>query len=410
MACRHGLLRCLAVISLMVSSSVPSSLANSPTDIQRLVPGNTAFAVDLYARIARTPGNVFFSPYSVSTCLALAYAGARGQTESQMARVLHFPDNQSQTHAGFGALRRQLGEVGNQAAIQLDSANALWAERGQPFAPDFLKIAKSDYQANIEQADFKSSAEAVTQEINRWVSQQTKDKIQNLIPPGSLDSQTRLVLANAVYFKGIWARKFDQPRTVNQPFRLLNGGQVNAPLMHAVEEVGYMKETDFEAVELPYRSNLFSMVILLPRQTDGCGALEQRLTPALVSNSVAEMKKQKVEIFLPRFRLQSSLQLKRALVEMGMTDAFGSKADFSGMDETHQLSISAVFHQSWGEVNEEGTEAAAATAAGIHATAVIRPPQPPSVFKADHPFLFFIRDTRSGALLFLGRLENPQQQ
>jgi serpin B len=171
-----------------------------------------------------------------------------------------------------------------------------------------------------------------------------------------------------------------------------------------------MKETDFEAVELPYRSNLFSMVILLPRQTDGCGALEQRLTPALVSNSVAEMKKQKVEIFLPRFRLQSSLQLKRALVEMGMTDAFGSKADFSGMDETHQLSISAVFHQSWGEVNEEGTEAAAATAAGIHATAVIRPPQPPSVFKADHPFLFFIRDTRSGALLFLGRLENPQQQ
>ena len=394
-------------MSLMNSNAAPSPSTVQHEQLQGLIEGNTAFALELYPKVERTPGNVFFSPYSVSSCLAIAYAGARGQTESQMAKVLHFSKAQEQLHSAFGALQRQLNEADTSSGIQLNIANALWAQQGHPFLPDFLNIAKGDYQANINQADFKTSANAALQEINRWVSQQTKDKIQNILPPGSLDAQTRLVLANAIYFKGVWAKKFEKAQTSAQPFHLLDGGKVDALLMHHADEVRYFEAGDFQAVELPYSSNELSMVILLPRKNDGCHPLESRLNPEFLSNSISEMKKQKVEIFLPRFKLESSFELKEPLVSLGMTDAFGPKADFSGMDGSHLLSVSVIFHKAWGEVNEEGTEAAAATVAGIRATAVIKPVTPPPVFRADHPFIFLIRDTRSEALLFLGRLENP---
>ncbi|HKS35838.1 MAG TPA: serpin family protein, partial [Verrucomicrobiae bacterium] len=257
--------------------------------------------------------------------------------------------------------------------------------------------------------DFITEAEAAQGEINRWVAQKTKDKIRNILPPGSLTDLTRLVLANAVYFKGAWAKPYDKAETSSQPFHVSTARRTDVPLMHHFDNVGYMEDADLQAAELPYKGGILSMVIVLPRQADACGHLESRLTPALLSRSLSQMKQQKVEIFLPRFKLESSFILNDSLARMGMPDAFGRKSDFSGMDGTRVLYISSVFHKAWGEVNEEGTEAAAATAAVVAARAEMKPPPPPPVFRADHPFVFFIRDTRSGSILFLGRLTDPSQ-
>jgi serpin B len=379
--------------------------AAQPSQPQALVDGNTAFACDLYAQLKASPGNLFFSPYSISTALAMTYAGARGNTEAQMARVLHFGKNQPGLHSSFGALQRQLNQARKQKGIELSVANALWAQQGHPFLPAFLNIGKDQYQANLNLADFQTHAEAARREINGWVAQKTKDKIQDILPPGSLDALTRLVLANAIYFKGVWAEPFPKAETSPQPFHLTADHQTDAPLMHHLDEVKYMETDDFQALELPYRGNLLSMVILLPRQIDGCRQLEDRLTPALLSDSLARMKKQKVDIFLPRLKMESSFALNDTLARMGMSDAFDDlKADFSGMDGTRRLFISGVFHKAWVEVNEEGTEAAAATIVMVAGHAMEKPPPPRPVFRADHPFIFCIRDTRSGSLLFLGRL------
>jgi serpin B len=369
------------------------------------VDGNTAFALDLYGRLKNGPDNLFFSPYSISACLAMVYAGARGDTERGMARVLHFDKDRQQLHSSFGELQRQLNEIEKQQAIQLSIANGLWTQAGHSFLPAFLEVARGEYEANISQVDFKAGAEAARGQINRWVAQKTNDKIHDILPPGSVTALARLVLANAIYFKGAWAKPFAKAQTSPQPFHLSGAGQAEAPLMHHFDTVKYMENSDFQAVELPYRGLQLSMMVILPRQADGCGQVEGRLTPALLSASLAQMKQQRVEIFLPRFKLESSFDLKNTLAKMGMPDAFGPEADFSGIDGS-RLYISGVFHKAWGEVNEEGTEAAAATAAVV-ARAAMRPVAPPPVFRADHPFVFLIRDTRSGSLLFLGRLADP---
>ena len=399
--------RMIAIV-LMLSSIFGSPPNACSAQTQSLVDGNTAFALDLYGQLCPRPGNLFFSPFGISTALAMTCAGAHGDTEAQMARVLHFGQAQRQIHSSFGELQRQLNQASKQDGIELSIANALWAQKGHPFLPAFLQIATREYQANINQADFKIGAESARTEINSWVAQQTKDKIQNLLPPGSVGDLTRLVLANAIYFKGVWAKPYDKAETSTQPFHLSTTRRADVPLMHHFDNVRYMENSDFQAVELPYGSNQLSMVILLPRQIDGCGKLENRLTPAFLARALSQMKQQKLEIFLPRFKLESNFKLNDTLAKMGMPDAFGPKANFSGMDGTKSLYISGVFHKAWGEVNEEGTEAAAATAVVMMMKGLaVKPPPPPPVFRADHPFVFFIRDTRSGSLLFLGRLADP---
>jgi len=399
-------LQLLILIGFMISFGRGSSSQAQSNPAQSLAEMNSAFALDLYGHLKSTPGNIFFSPYSISTCLAMTYAGARGATEQQMAQALHFSTNQSQLHSAFAGLQRNLGRLENQKGIELNVANALWAQSGHPFLPDFLNVAKGEYQAAVNQADFKTAAAEVTQEVNRWVAQKTKEKIRNIVPPGSLDAMTRLVLANAIYFKGIWAKTYDKAQTSPQPFHLTAATQVNSPLMHHVDEVKYFENEQFQAVELPYRSNQLSMIVLLPRQVEGIGSLENQLTPEVLSSAVQQMKRRKVEIYLPRFKLESSFELNQPLSQMGMQDAFGAKADFSGMDGTKRLYISMVLHKAWGEVNEEGTEAAAATVVGVRSMAVVQPsPQP--VFRADHPFIFIIRENASGSILFLGRLTDP---
>jgi serpin B len=327
-----------------------------------------------------------------------------------MGRVLHFDENQDQLHSTFGILQGRLGEASGPEDMELSIANALWAQKGHPFLPAFRQIAEGEYQANVNQADFITGADTARAEINRWVAQQTKDKIQNLLPHGSLNDLTRLVLANAIYFKGQWAKPFCEDETATQPFYLSRISLVKVPLMHQFQEVGYMENTDFQAVELPYRGGTLSMAVLLPRRIEACGKLEDQLTPALLSRALMKMKRQNVEIFLPRFKLESGFDLSHTLAGMGMAGAFSPEADFSGMDGSNSLWISGVFHKAWGEINEEGTEAAAATLTmvlGLCAEA--KPPPPPPVFRADHPFIFFIRDISSGSLLFLGRLADPKK-
>ena len=243
-----------------------------------------------------------------------------------MGRVLHFDKDQRQLHSSFSELQRQLDEASKQQGIELNVANALWAQKGHPFLPLFVEIAKGEYQANVNQADFRTGAEDARSEINHWVAQKTKDKIQDILPPGSLDSLTRLVLANAIYFKGIWAKPFDKAVTSTQPFHRSTTSQVDVPLMHHFDNVRYVEDSDFQAVELPYQGGEVSMVILLPRQVDACGELENRLAPALLTRSLGQMKKQKVEIFLPRFKLESSFELNDPLARMGMPDAFGPES------------------------------------------------------------------------------------
>src|SRR5258707_964087 len=216
----------MAVSGLAASLSTVMMLNTQSVQASPIAEGNTAFALDLYAQLKAGPGNLFFSPYSISTCLAMTYAGTRGDTEQEMARVLHFPPGQ--IHKSFGELQRQLAEAEKQKGVQLSIANALWAQEGHPFLPAFLNIAKGDYQANIKQADFKSAAEAARSEINRWVAERTKDKIQDILPPGSLDAMTRLVLANAIYFKGSWATPFRETETSTQPFHLTTNSQIQA--------------------------------------------------------------------------------------------------------------------------------------------------------------------------------------
>jgi serpin B len=270
-------------------------------------------------------------------------------------------DNQRWLHSAFGQLQNQLGQAGKQKGIELSVAHVLWAQRGRPFLPAFLKITQDDYQANINQIDFETEADVAINKINHWVAQKTEERIKDILSPGSLDRYTRLVLVNAIYFKGIWAVPFQKGATSIAPFHLSRGSQIDMPLMHHFDNVRYMESSDLQAVEMPYAGEGLSILVVLPRQVDGCRKLDGELSPALLSNMLSRMKKQRVEIFLPRFKLEYTFTLNKTLARLGMPDAFGPKADFSGMDGTELLYLSLVLHKAWGEVNDEGTEAAAAT-------------------------------------------------
>jgi serine protease inhibitor len=391
------------------SSNSGTLLLLSPAEQpEPLVEANTAFALDLFNQLKVDSGNLFFSPYVISTALALTYAGARGQTEKQMRNVLHFA-NVQEVPSHFGLLQGHLLEVGKQKGVELSIANALWAEQGYPFLPAFLSNATGSYEANINQANFVTGADAARNQINAWVAQQTQDKIQNILPPSCPDPNTRLVLASAIYFKGLWQAPFDKSRTSIQAFYLTPSHPVDATLMHQTEMAGYTENNYFQAVELPYQGGL-NLVIFLRRPIIDRGVLEDSLTPAFISNALSQIKWQQVEIFLPRFKLESAFRLDNYLARMGMPDAFDKRADFSGMDGSTNLYISGVFHRSWCEVTEDGTEAAAAgivlSSRGMEPLPP-PPPPPPPIFRADHPFVFLIRDTLSGSILFMGRLANP---
>ena len=390
---------------------------------QTVVEGNNKFALELYAKLRAQEGNLFFSPYSISGALAMTYAGARGETEKQMANVLHFPTffvekglpssvewfvrDEERFHSAFGAIIKDLNAKGEKGNYELSVANALWGQKGYGFLAEFLELIEAKYGGKLNEVDFIAATEAARQTINAWVEKETKDKIKNLIQKGVLDKLTRLVLTNAIYFKGNWARQFEEDKTKEAPFTLISGEKVNVPMMNQTAEFNYMETEDFQGLELPYVDDELSMIILLPRKVDELSSLEEMLSLEKFSGWLGKLGKRKVIVSVPKFRMTSRFGLAGVLRSMGMMDAFSEKANFSGMNGKRDLFISAVVHKAYVDVNEEGTEAAAATAVVMRVTSV--EPERIPVFRADHPFLFLIRDNKSGSILFIGRTMNPAE-
>jgi len=404
---RRGMLGVMVLV-MFASSQAAVGAVEPPTapaeDVAKVAEGCNRFAFDLYARLKGAEGNLFLSPYSISTALAMTSAGARGETADQMAKVLCLPASGEAVHGAYGALQNDLNAAGEGGAFELAVANRLWGQKGYRFLPEFLKLLEADYGAGIETLDFAKETEAARKTINAWVEKQTRDKIKDLLKPGILNEMTRLVLTNAIYFKGKWASEFDKKLTRDEDFFLTPEKKVAAPLMHQTAEFGYFDGGEFQALELPYRGDRLAMVVLLPKAKDGLAALEASLSADKVAGWVGKVRRRKVQVALPRFKTTAEFSLKDTLVAMGMTAAFGGDADFSGMTGAKDLFISAVVHKAFVDVNEEGTEAAAATGVVMERKSK---PEPPPVFRADHPFLFLIRDTRSGAILFLGRILDP---
>jgi serpin B len=379
------------------------------TDLERLVNGNSTFAFDLYQALREEGGNLFYSPYSISIALAMTYTGARGETEQQMAETLQFLLPQEKLHPTFNALDLDLASRGEGAdeeqgeAFRLSIANSIWGQQDYEFLSDFLDTLALNYGAGLRLVDFAKATEEARQVINQWVEDQTEEKIKDLIPEGALNSLTRLVLANAIYFNAGWFHPFDEGNTQEGPFNLLDGSQVSADFMFQEEEFNYTEGEGYQVIELPYVGWNTSMVILLP-ETDRFEAFEANLSSDRAAEILADLHMQNIQLKMPKFEYESDYGLSNILAEMGMPSAFGSDADFSGMDGTKMLFIQDVLHKAFVSVDEEGTEAAAATAVIVGLKAL---PEQPVEMTIDRPFIFMIRDMETGTILFLGRVMNP---
>ncbi|MBI4864690.1 MAG: serpin family protein [Candidatus Riflebacteria bacterium] len=382
--------------------------------IDPLVKGNSAFALELYTRLAKgEKGNFFFSPASIHTALAMAYAGARGATADEMSRVLHFGLDQKDLHPTFASLINTLNSpplgFDQKPVYQLCVANALWGQKGFPFEAAFVDLVKKSYGAGLHDTDFVKPEEA-RKTINDWVAEQTRDKIQDLIPAGLLQASMRLVLTNAVYFKAAWAETFDKSATQDRPFTTGAGQKVQIPMMRQERHFNYSETDDVQILELPYIRNALAMSIFLPKTKDGLGQFEAKLASQPLSDWLGKLGNVKVDVSLPRFKFTSSFGLGDTLQAMGIKAAFSSDlADFSGMTTAEKLFIAAVVHKAFVAVDEEGTEAAAATAVAMDGGAMPRPEEP-KVFLADHPFIFLIRHLETGEVLFVGRVVNPKAE
>lgn len=375
-----------------------------------LVRGNNEFAFDLYAQLRTRKGNLFSSPYSISTALAMTYTGARGATATEMARALHFAPDRNRLADGFHGLTGQLDVAGKDAPYRLHVANSLWCQQGDGLPPGFTKRLLTDFRAEANTVDFKKAREEARRAINAWVEEKTQDKIKDLIQPGVLDAQTRLVLANAIYFKARWQRVFGERATRKEDFHLGGGKTVQVPLMHQNAGFAYLDGGAFQLLRMPYQRGALEMVVLLPKKVEGLADFENGLTAAKLDRWLGRTEDYQVDVTLPRFKVTSQFDLKEALSALGMRRAFTPGADFSGITRSQPLSISAVIHKAYGDVNEKGTEAAAATAVVMRKAAAFRPrPKPKATFRADHPFVFMIRHHPTASILFLGRVTNPQR-
>ena len=377
-------------------------------DVVEIVEGGNQFAFDLYQRLRSGESNLFFSPSSISVALAMTYAGAEGETATEMAETLHFPLADEDLHDRMQAMQEFCTTPIKNRGIQLHLANRLWGQQGYEFLPEFLRITRENYGAELAPLDFNLTEES-RQTINLWVEEQTQQKIVDVIPSGALVSDTKLVLTNAVYLKGDWNQPFDEERTEDEDFHLTDRETVTAPLMHQQEEFRYAAVDGLQILELPYGDETLSMIVLLPDAIDGLADLETQLMPETVDQWMDRLKTEEVKVYLPKFEMSSQFDLSGTLSSMGMESAFDdTQADFSDMTGGRDLFISAVLHKAFVDVNEEGTEAAAATAVIMEPTAApFEEPKEPPVFRADHPFVFLIRDNRNDAILFLGRVVNP---
>ncbi len=397
---------CLAIIT-WVMSTVPllATHTYSSEDVTLLVQGRNGFAVDLYKALKATKGNVVFSPYSISTALAMTYPGARGETKNQMARTLHIDPGQPRLLTSYHALEEAITHGCKRPNCQLDIANSLWIDTQTNLLQGFLD-ASALYRASVKRVDFRTAPETARRNINTWVQANTNGKIKNLLQPGSVDPATRLILVNAVYFQDRWQSGFDPRMTRKEVFTTRDGQKVSTHMMTTLGTFSYTEKKDVHVLELPYEGKRMSMLVVLPRTVDGIDQLEASLDLDCITQWTSDLIEQNVKVYLPKVTMTFDCELTHTLGAMGMPDAFSpEKADFSGIDGTRELAISAIFHKAFVDIGEEGTTAAAATGVGMGITSL--PAPPPVVFRADHPFLVLIRHNGTGCILFMGRVDNP---
>ena len=369
----------------------------------------SSLGIGLYHSIAASPGNVVFSPYSISEIISLLSTGAKGQTKDELLQALHWDRPADQLPPAFAAQDRALAHAA-QDGVTLLVANGLWYQRSEPPIDSFLQVAKDDFGAEVRGADFVAGSSAAVLEINNWVEQKTLGKITGLLPQGAIGQKTRMALVNAVYFKGKWEHPFDARGTLPRPFFIQPGTSVSVTQMTVRDNFRASSDSACDFIELPYQGGELSMVILLPKERDGLASLEDSLDSANLTVRLASLDftfQRQVHVTLPRFKMTYAVELTEALRNAGIAAAFeGSEADFSAINGKRNLSVSTVLHKAFIDVNEVGTEAAAATFGGM--TILGRPIS--DEFRVDHPFLFLIRDNVTGSLLFLGRVEDPRSE
>ena len=375
-----------------------------PEDLKALVDGNNQFAIDLYKKLAEKEGNIVFSPYSISSALAMAYAGARGETAEQMAKVLGITKLGDRVHPAHADLGQRLKSGGGKDKPEFHVANSLWGQRGMPFLPEFLNLTKRHYDGGFREVDFVDDTEGARRTINGWVGEQTKEKIPELLKPNVLSSDTQLVLTNAIYFKGDWALPFNSYATKDGPFHCSPTNSVTVPLMSQEATLRYAEAGDARVLELPYVGGEYSMVLVLPKRQEDMGRVQAGLSGGSLDAWLAKASEREVKVTLPRFRMRVPADLIPPLKQLGMVAAFDN-ADFSGLTGARGLRITAVVHEAFIDVDEKGTEAAAATAASLAGA-----PRLLVEFRVDRPSIVAIRHRDSGCVLFLGKVTDPAQR
>jgi len=397
-----------SLLALLGASAGAGPAVKEPSAFAK---SSNAFGIELYRRLREGPGNRVFSPASVSTALAMTGGGARGRTAEEMRRVLHFQGAPAEAMRDSGRLLTELQD--GKRGVTFRIANRLFGERSYRFEPSYLEATKAAYGAPLESLDFRGALEAARAAINGWVEAQTEKRILNLVPPGGLNADTRLVLVNAIYFLADWAQPFTKEATRPAPFHLSLSTKTDVPTMHQTETFGWMRGDRFQVLELPYERGAFSMLVLLPDAVDGLGALEDGLSDESLDRIAGGLAPTRVALALPKFEVNpaGSIPMCRLLRGLGMKLAFDpARADFTGIanppDPRDRLCIAEVFHKAFVKTDEKGTEAAAATAVVMMrvGSAIQSQPVP---FKADHPFLFLIRDNASGLVIFMGRVSDP---
>ncbi|MCK5215547.1 MAG: serpin family protein [Candidatus Omnitrophica bacterium] len=397
----------LIIAAAVIFANYSFAFADADADLQTVVKGNSDFGFDLYQKLKGRKGNLFFSPCSISTALAMTYAGARGETEKEMAEVLRFSLEREPLHSAFSKLQSELKAIRDRGHIKLSIVNSLWAQEGYIFLDTFFNLNEKYYGAGLNFVDFVTQTEAARRTINIRVEDETQQKIKELIKPGMLSRLTTLVLCNAIYFKGDWLSQFDKKKTQDADFYISKNEIIKVPIMSQKSKFKFKDFNDFSAIELPYEGDDLSMIVFLPAKVDGLAELERNLTNDNVKIWIDELTGSygaKILVNLPKFKITCESELSEILGGMGMRNAFSlPPADFSGMTGKRDLFISKVIHKAFVDVNEEGTEAAAATAVVMETLAISRP----LIFRADHPFVFLIRENTTGSILFIGRIVDP---
>ncbi len=399
------------LLFLLVFSFGSLSFANSaplPGNGERAVAkANDQFTFDLYGKLDSESGNVFFSPFSIFDALSMTYVGAKGETRTQMEKVLHITLSNENFNSAFSKIIKKTSSNANSGKYTLNIANALWAQEDFHFLKGFLSIVKKYYNGDAFSVNFSNPN--VANEINDWADKQTNGKIKEIV--GRIDPLTRLILTNAIYFKAKWASGFSTSTTKSSTFYVNPKQEIKVHMMYQEAKFNYMENKSLQAIEMPYEGGNLSMIVLLPKDRYGMDELEKSLNASNFRKWISEMGEQKVKVYFPKFKIKTDYELKQPLESLGMTDAFND-ADFSGMDGAKDLQISQVIHKAYIEVNEKGTEAAAVTAVVMMLTCSpnSKPPEIP-IFRADHPFIFFIIDrtaTKSnGIIMFMGKITNP---